>query len=239
MYTRFKSQKSGIKHGINTITNAARNRVVIPATSCSSKNTDRIFIKKIDLNNNVISVPISVVNSTASVVLDDEEATSNDLKNENSTIPLISNALNPNEKQEQAKGSKSNKSKKLVVVEEPIDPVTITYVKSMWEKYSEEIGTEDGPLCYLEENTDYPHLNGFVAFDMEHWWAERSISCMINEKSSLNSIEEVNEPEQKSSTPTNLEISTVKNSLTNLKLNSQVTKQMPLQNINLSQLCLG
>lgn len=239
MYTRFKSQKSGIKLGINTITNTARNRVVIPATSCSSKNTDSTSIKKIDLNNNVISVPISVVNSTASVVLDDEEAASNDLKNENSTIPLISNAFDPNEKQEQTKGSKSNKSKKPVVVEEPIDPVTITYVKSMWEKYSEEIGTEDGPLCYFEENTDYPHLNGFVAFDMEHWWAERSISCMINEKSSLNSIEEVNETEQKSSTPTNLEINTVKNCLTNLKLNSQVTKQMPLQNINLSQLCLG
>ena len=90
MYTRFKSQKSGIKLGINTITNTARNRVVIPATSCSSKNTDSTSIKKIDLNNNVISVPISVVNSTASVVLDDEEAASNDLKNENSTIPLIS-----------------------------------------------------------------------------------------------------------------------------------------------------
>lgn len=109
----------------------------------------------------------------------------------------------------------------------------------MWEKYSEEIGTEDGPKCYVEENTDYPHLNGFVAFDMEHWWAERSISCMMNEKSFLPSIEELNEADQKTSTQTNLEINTVKNCLANLKLNSQVSKQMPLQNINLTQLCLG
>lgn len=52
----------------------------------------------------------------------------------------------------------------------------------MWEKYSSEIGTQDGPLRHVDENSQYPHLNGFVAFDMEHWWAERSISCMMNEK---------------------------------------------------------
>jgi hypothetical protein len=44
-----------------------------------------------------------------------------------------------------------------------------------------EIGTEKGPLRHVDEGSqEYPHLNGFVAFDMEHWWAERSIS-LINE----------------------------------------------------------
>ncbi len=56
----------------------------------------------------------------------------------------------------------------------------------MWEKYSSEIGTQNGPLRHVDESAQYPHLNGFVAFDIEHWWAERSISCMINEAPSSN-----------------------------------------------------
>ena len=49
----------------------------------------------------------------------------------------------------------------------------------MWDQYSSEIGTQDGPLRHVDENEQYPHLNGFVALDMEHWWAERSISAMM------------------------------------------------------------
>jgi len=53
----------------------------------------------------------------------------------------------------------------------------------VWEKYSSKIGTEQGPRRHVVENSqNYPHLHGFVAFDIEHWWAERSISVMINEK---------------------------------------------------------
>jgi hypothetical protein len=52
----------------------------------------------------------------------------------------------------------------------------------VWEKYFSEIGTEEGPRRHVDENPqNYSHLNGFVAFDIEHWWAERSISYMINE----------------------------------------------------------
>ncbi len=51
----------------------------------------------------------------------------------------------------------------------------------MWEKYANEIGKQDGPLMHVDENSQYEHLKGFVAFDMEQWWAERSISCMIND----------------------------------------------------------
>lgn len=32
MYTRFKSQKAGIKHGLNQIANSTRSRVVVPPT---------------------------------------------------------------------------------------------------------------------------------------------------------------------------------------------------------------
>ena len=33
MYTRFKSQKAGIKHGLNQIANSTRSRVVVPPTN--------------------------------------------------------------------------------------------------------------------------------------------------------------------------------------------------------------
>lgn len=65
----------------------------------------------------------------------------------------------------------------------------------MWDKYSSEIGTQNGPLKHVDENEQYPHLDGFVAFDMEHWWAERSISSMIkqnSDQSKLNEIKETN-----------------------------------------------
>jgi hypothetical protein len=53
--------------------------------------------------------------------------------------------------------------------------------------YANEIGKKDGPLRHVDDNSSqYPHLNGFVAFDMEHWWAERYISQMINEKPDKN-----------------------------------------------------
>jgi hypothetical protein len=32
MYTRFKSQKAGIKHGLTQIANSTRSRVVIPSS---------------------------------------------------------------------------------------------------------------------------------------------------------------------------------------------------------------
>ncbi|CAF0896739.1 unnamed protein product [Brachionus calyciflorus] len=67
-------------------------------------------------------------------------------------------------------------------IDEPIDLTCVSYVKSVWDKYSDEIGTQNGPLRHVDENNQYPHLNGFVAFDMEHWWAERSISTMMNNK---------------------------------------------------------
>ena len=51
----------------------------------------------------------------------------------------------------------------------------------MWEKYATEIGKQDGPLMHVDEQAQYEHLKGFVAFDMEQWWAERSISSMIND----------------------------------------------------------
>ena len=57
------------------------------------------------------------------------------------------------------------------------------FLNKAWEQYALQIGTQDGPLLYEIDETDsnYPHLNGFVPFDMEYWWAERSISSMINE----------------------------------------------------------
>jgi hypothetical protein len=51
----------------------------------------------------------------------------------------------------------------------------------VWEKYANEIGKQDGPLMHVDEQAQYEHLKGFVAFDMEQWWAERSISSMIND----------------------------------------------------------
>lgn len=74
--------------------------------------------------------------------------------------------------------------------------------KIAWEQYASEIGTEKGPLRHVDENSQYPHLNGFVAFDMEHWWAERAISCMINEKpTSIQKPSSTNKKSSSSITP--------------------------------------
>ena len=93
MYTRIKSQKSGIQVGINKIANNTRARVL---ASSSLVNNDS---KKIlDVNNNGINNPISnpelnsVSMTTASVVLDNKEITDLDLNavNSNPSIPMVS-----------------------------------------------------------------------------------------------------------------------------------------------------
>jgi hypothetical protein len=43
-----------------------------------------------------------------------------------------------------------------------------------------------------EGSQEYPHLTGFVAFDMEHWWAERSISLINESKCSSPQLADVN-----------------------------------------------
>ncbi len=102
----------------------------------------------------------------------------------------------------------------------------------MWEKYSSEIGKKDGPLRHVDENCqEYPHLNGFVAFDMETWWAERSISCMINDNSKI-SNEIITTPTVNNDKKSN------ENSITksfNFNLATQFNMQKSLQN---SKFCL-
>jgi len=225
MYNRLKSQKSSIKVGLNNIANNTRSRVLIPQQNAESA-------KKIDLNNNSISSPVSMSNmahlSTASLVLDDSSTNSDisrSISNDSTTISINAYSMENNEKNNIKR--KSNKSK-IKPIDEVTDPVCITYVKSMWEKYSDEIGTENGPLRHTYENTEvYPHLNGFVAFDMEHWWAERSISCMINDKNNNNEIKQDNKNSFNNKETNNL-------NFFNLKLNPRSSTQKSLQNITIS-----
>lgn len=51
-----------------------------------------------------------------------------------------------------------------------------------------------------ENDAEFPHLNGFVPFDMEYWWAERSISSMINE-----TLQKTNVPHSPKSTKNDFE----------------------------------
>jgi len=44
MYTRFKSQKAGIKHGLNQIANSTRSRVVAPSTTNQAINDCKFLI---------------------------------------------------------------------------------------------------------------------------------------------------------------------------------------------------
>jgi len=128
--------------------------------------------------NPITSTAKVIIADQPSVVTDDNVLISGD-------ISTISYQLNrdteskPNTKTKSSKKLSSNTSKDNA--EEQVDPSCLSYVKSTWEKYVNEIGTEKGPLRHVDEGSqEYPHLNGFVAFDMEHWWAERSIS-LINE----------------------------------------------------------
>ena len=74
------------------------------------------------------------------------------------------------------------------------------------------------------------HLNNFVAFDMEYWWAERSISSMINQKT-----EQINSNFQNdsiSSLPTNNNVN--QNLIEHIKsqLNSERTSSENKLNLN-------
>ena len=100
----------------------------------------------------------------------------------------------------------------------------------VWEKYCDEIGTDNGPIKHVDESKlqDHPHLNNFVAFDMEHWWAERSISCMINESPKPDATDILRE--------NSLDLSSIKNCF-NMKLSqASSASQKSIQNINLSRL---
>lgn len=193
MYTRFKSQKSGIKMGLNTITN--KNPRIMSTNSDPTP-------KKTDLKSTTVLI------TNASVVLEDKLVVVANDPIDNSTISLLS--IDKSEESPK-NGNKNKKSKKEVIEESDIDPVGTSYVKSMWEKYLSEIGTESGPQRHVDETPhNYPHLNGFVAFDMEHWWAERSISSMLNEKI---------QPMDTKKNNTQYE-STTRNNCFNLKLNT-------------------
>jgi hypothetical protein len=76
---------------------------------------------------------------------------------------------------------KSGKKPAKCIKQENEDTLGIKYVQSTWEEYAYQIGTQDGPLRYEINENEQPHLEGFVAFDIEYWWAERSMSSMINE----------------------------------------------------------
>lgn len=155
------------------------------------------------------------------------------------------------------------KKAKKVVVEEPVDPVCISYVKScksltsikhslnyvikqfhlilVWEKYCDEIGTDNGPIRHVDESNaqDHPHLNNFVAFDMEHWWAERSISCMINDSpqsAADASISSSNIFKREASAEA-MDLNSM-NSCFNIKLNQSWSNQKSIQSLNLSQLVI-
>ena len=79
MYTRFKSQKSGIKVGLNTLANTARSRVVVSPSSTSNANNTT---NKIIVSNEDISL-INPITTTASIVVVDSDDKNCDLNNSN------------------------------------------------------------------------------------------------------------------------------------------------------------
>ena len=223
MYTRFKSQKSGLKLGINSISNsssAPRSRVVPTSTSSLSTSstaaTTATTISSTGASSTTVSLTPSsstqslnatsntidpiILNADFDFIINTDEshhlipvsnnaATSNDkikatttlLSNLNRTKSMSNSCSSKSKKNKESQSEQKNVIQIVENIDEPIDLNCISYVKSKWEKYESEIGTEKGPLRHVDQNEQYPHLNGFVAFDMEHWWTERAISCMINE----------------------------------------------------------
>lgn len=62
-------------------------------------------------------------------------------------------------------------------------------ILKVWEQYSSEIGTKNGPLRYVEDTSQCDHLNDFQPFDIESWWAERSMNEMYQKSPSLTTNE--------------------------------------------------
>lgn len=111
----------------------------------------------------------------------------------------------------------------------------------MWDKYSSEIGTQNGPLKHIDENEQYPHLDGFVAFDLEHWWAERSISSMIKQNSADNRIEEPKEA-NKNVLMTNTDPlfnAALKKSSSKINPRPHSSKYQPMSSMNNFTLCFS
>lgn len=204
MYTRFKSQKSGIKVGINTIANSTRSRVVVSPSSPPFHQTNSFSGSNTIFEDDLTSNPITTTASI--VVVTDADKMENQNKddqfhssNKKNLIPFEfvsgSNKKTTSNNVKKSSDKNSNERSKLlenkqVDSDEIVDATSINYVKSMWEKYVNELGKQDGPLMTEDDDeSQYDHLKGFVAFDMEQWWAERSISSMINDKktSELNS----------------------------------------------------
>lgn len=229
MYTRFKSQNSGIKLNLNTI--ASKNpRVIIPSSTKPDLNANAF--KPTSISNSALITNASVIVDNDKLIISTDPTSPID---KNSTISILSDGFRVEKTEEKtSNSSKTKKPKKEAIVEESIDPICISYVKSMWEKYVSEIGTEEGPRRHVDENSqNHPHLNGFVAFDMEHWWAERSISCMINEK------QETQSDRKTSSTIKDTQIEFPMNNCFSLKsFNSHSSFHRTLQSINSSQLCI-
>ncbi|RNA26911.1 hypothetical protein BpHYR1_023707 [Brachionus plicatilis] len=209
MYTRFKSQKSGLKLGLNNI--ASNRKVVAPSSNMASSvcSTISTCSSNLSLTSNepksqktsgetspIYSPPASIINSVmtvSSILVDDNN---NSLPNGNPSLAdstIIPFQYNDDEARKDKNTHGKKQAKNESSSEEPVDLTCISYVKSMWDKYSSEIGTQNGPLKHIDENEQYPHLDGFVAFDLEHWWAERSISSMIKQNSADNRIEEPKE----------------------------------------------
>ncbi len=91
MYTRFKSQKSGIKVGLNTIANTTRQRVVVspsatnltnPISSLNGNNVSNKLVND-DLSVNPITTTASIVVVTEADKSLNESTGSVDLNNKN------------------------------------------------------------------------------------------------------------------------------------------------------------
>jgi hypothetical protein len=138
MYTRFKSQKSGIKLGINTLTNPTRSRVLIPTNGTSTGTSSCSSTSSSSQNVNLLSVLDSSENpitSTAKVIIADQPSV---VADENvlisGDISTISYQMNKDAETKQNTKTKTNKKVSSSTSkdngEEQVDPSCLSYVKS-------------------------------------------------------------------------------------------------------------
>lgn len=196
MYTRFKTKKNGINIGMMTTVNGPSTRARVVAapsnsqivannnsdcntnTDLSSSSSSSLSSSTVNLNNNINSNEYLIIADPFSDCVSEEKSikTSNKSKKAASQIVKSEEVVTVIKTKNPKKPAKNSK-------QENEDTSDINYVQSTWEEYSYQIGTQDGPLRYEINENEHPHLEGFVAFDLEYWWAERSMSSMINEKS--------------------------------------------------------
>lgn len=168
MYTRLNSPNKCLKFSLKNLKNNARTIVANANSAVNNSNNNNYSLN--NLNENIIDKEKINGSIEEEFKLRTNIECENNLSNDYTNFLLKKSKIQNLSKYE----VKDNRS-------EYIDECYISYLKSTFQNYENELANQkNGTKRYFDMNDNYSHLKDFIAFDIEYWWAERSISLMMN-----------------------------------------------------------